>query len=121
MEIDVTIVSESPEINVEIVGSGPPGQDGFSPIVSTENIENGTRVTITDKNGPHSFDVMNGKDGQGGGGGDFPYTFGPTLKVTGNTLDVNTSENIEQDNTLPITSAAVYATVGNIEILLETI
>ena len=121
MEINVTLVSESPEIGVSVVGSGPPGADGFSPTVSTESIENGTRVTITDKDGPKSFDVMNGKDGQGGGGGEFPYTLGPTLKVTGSTLDVNTAGDVEQDNTLPITSAAVYSTVGNIEILLGTI
>lgn len=56
-----------------------------------------------------------------GGGGEFPYILGPSLKVTGTTLDVNTAGDVEQDNTLPITSAAVYSTVGNIEILLETI
>lgn len=55
------------------------------------------------------------------GSGDFPYVLGPTLKVAGNTLDVNTTSGVEQDNTLPITSAAVFQTVGNIEILLETI
>lgn len=36
-------------------------------------------------------------------------------------LSVNTAEQVEEDNTLPITSAAVYSTVGNIEILLRTI
>lgn len=50
------------------------------------------------------------------------YRIGHGLKVTGgNTLEVDTAEEAEQDNTLPITSAAVYTTVGNIEILLETI
>lgn len=121
MEINVTLVNNEPVIDVSIVGSGPPGEDGFSPTVDTEPIENGTRVTITDKDGTHSFDVLNGKDGQGGGGGDFPYTLGPTLKVTGNTLDVNTTTEVTEDNTLPITASAVYQTVGNIEILLETI
>lgn len=38
-----------------------------------------------------------------------------------NVLSVNTAPNVEEDNTLPITAAAVYETVGNIEILLETI
>lgn len=56
-----------------------------------------------------------------GGGGDFPYTLGATLKVVDNVLDVNTADDVQQDNTLPITSAAVYQTVGNIEILLGTI
>lgn len=56
------------------------------------------------------------------GGGGFGYEIGHGLKVTGtNTLEVDTATDVEQDNTLPITSAAVYTTVGNIEILLGTI
>lgn len=55
-------------------------------------------------------------------GGGFPYQIGNGLKVTGgDTLEVDTATNVEEDNTLPITSAAVYTTVGNIEILLGTI
>lgn len=56
------------------------------------------------------------------GGGGFGYEIGHGLKVTGtNTLEVDTATDVGQDNTLPITSAAVYTTVGNIEILLGTI
>lgn len=36
-------------------------------------------------------------------------------------LSVNTALQVEQDNTLPVTSAAVYTEVGNINALLETI
>ena len=55
-------------------------------------------------------------------GGGFPYQIGNGLKITGgDTLEVNAANSVEQDNTLPITSAAVYTTVGNIEILLGTI
>ena len=55
-------------------------------------------------------------------GGGFPYQIGNGLKITGgDTLEVDTATDVEQDNTLPITSAAVYTTVGNIEILLGTI
>lgn len=56
-----------------------------------------------------------------GGGGGMPYELGTTLKVVDGVLDVNTSDAPEQDNTQPITSAAVYSTVGNIEALLSTI
>lgn len=57
-----------------------------------------------------------------GGGGGFPYQIGNGLKVTGgDTLEVDAATSVEEDNTLPITSAAVYTTVGNIEILLGTI
>lgn len=36
-------------------------------------------------------------------------------------LGVNTAKQVEKDNTLPITSAAVHTTVGNIEVLLAMI
>lgn len=44
-----------------------------------------------------------------------------TLTLENGILSVNTTNDMEQDNTLPITSAGVYATVGNIEALLKTI
>lgn len=44
-----------------------------------------------------------------------------TLTLKDGVLSVNTTNDMEQDNTLPITSAGVYATVGNIEALLKTI
>ena len=43
--------------------TGPAGADGFSPTVTTAPIDNGTRVTITDATGAHTFDVLNGKNG----------------------------------------------------------
>lgn len=51
------------------------------------------------------------------------YNIGAGLKLdeSTNTLSVDTAAAVEEDNTRPITSAAVYTTVGNIEILLETI
>lgn len=47
---------------------GDTGADGFAPIVSVEDIEDGHRVTITDKEGPKTFDVMDGVGGTGGNG-----------------------------------------------------
>lgn len=57
------------------------------------------------------------------GGGGTAYTIGHGLKLDAetNTLSVDTADKMEQDNTLPITSAAVYVEVGNINALLETI
>lgn len=47
---------------------------------------------------------------------------GDNLKIDENgRLSVDTTDKVEKDNTKPITSAAVDATVGNIEILLQTI
>ena len=42
------------------------GKDGFSPTVQTEPTEDGTKVTITDKEGAKSFEVKNGQDGSAG-------------------------------------------------------
>ena len=44
-----------------------------------------------------------------------------TLRLENGILSVNTADRAEEDNTLPITSAAVYTQVGNIEALLKTI
>ena len=45
---------------------GLSGEAGVSPEVSVTDILGGHQVTITDANGPHSFNVMDGKDGAGG-------------------------------------------------------
>lgn len=57
--------------------------------------------------------------GSGGGG----YTIGDGLKLDAatNTLSVDTAAAVEKDNTKPVTSAAVYTEVGNINALLATI
>lgn len=44
-----------------------------------------------------------------------------TLTLENGVLSVNTADVVEADNTLPVTSAAVNVTVGNINALLETI
>lgn len=44
-----------------------------------------------------------------------------TLKLEDGILSVNTADKVEEDNTLPVTSAAVYTEVGNINALLATI
>lgn len=46
---------------------------------------------------------------------------GLTLDVKTNTLSVDTAESVEKDNTKPITSAAVYTEIGNIEALLQAL
>lgn len=56
-----------------------------------------------------------------GGGGGTSFTTDETLTLKDGVLSVNTADAVEADNTLPVTSAAVSATVGNIEVLLGTI
>ena len=45
---------------------GKDGADGISPIVKIEDIENGKKVVITDKDGEKSFNILNGVDGEKG-------------------------------------------------------
>ena len=62
---------------------GKPGADGYSPIITITEITGGHQVTITDADGPHVFDVMNGDDGQPGAPGT-PGSDGysPTVTIT---------------------------------------
>lgn len=60
--------------------SGLNGTDGFSPKVLVEEIEGGHKITITDKDGEKSFDVMDGQGGNGDGGAG-ENGFSPTISV----------------------------------------
>lgn len=57
------------------------------------------------------------------GGGGVKYQIGNGLKldVKTNTIAVDAADAVETNNTKPITSAAVYAVVGNINALLATL
>ena len=57
----------------------------------------------------------------GSTGGTVPYKIGDGLKVVEGTLMVDTADAVEEDNTRPVTSAAVYVEIGNIEALLANI
>lgn len=46
---------------------------------------------------------------------------GDNIEIVDNVISVLTAESVEQDNTKPITSSAVYTEVGNINILLQNI
>lgn len=45
---------------------GEPGNDGKSPVVTVTDIENGHRVSITDKDGTKTIDALNGQAGKDG-------------------------------------------------------
>lgn len=68
-------------------------------------------------------DAINEARSSGGGSGGGGYTIGDGLKLDAatNTLSVDTAAAVEKDNTKPVTSAAVYTEVGNINALLATI
>ena len=93
---------------------GTDGKDGISPIVSTEQITGGNRVTFTYDNGKtESIDVMNGRDGAGAS-----YTFdSTTLSGNGNTEPFGVNTNyfatqtwVDQQGFLKNTDLTDYAT-----------
>lgn len=86
--------------------SGDPGADPSLPIWAQLQ----ARVADLEENGT----------GTGGSGG-VDFETGDTLKLEDGMLNVNTTSRVEEGNQLPITSAGVYAAVGNIETLLNTI
>lgn len=112
----------------------------LSAAISAENAEEASErypyIRDTDKHWM-VWDVAAGeyKDtgvvAEGGGGGGTPTwtgilnkpfeRLGANLKVVGDALTVDTAGAVEQDNTRPITSAAVYTEVGNINALLALI
>ena len=92
-----------------------------------------SQATAEYANGVLTIGVPRGADGggEGGGGGElYPATkyslggiiVGEDLAVTATgLLSVVKANKVEQDNTHPITAAAVYTEVGNINALLQTI
>ena len=105
---------------------------GIAGIEKTATIGNVDEYTITMTDGSsYTFTVTNGSGGSGGGSADVPIAseavagivrVGENLKISADgVLSVDTATAVEEDNTRPITSAAVQTTVGNIEILLKTI
>lgn len=85
--LKLSLMSGNNELSsVEIASGGEsyipvPGKDGVSPTVSTEPIDGGTKVTITDIDGEHPFTVYNGKDGYPGAPGADGVS--PTVEVSG--------------------------------------
>lgn len=67
------------------------------------------------------FDFDFGEVFEVGSGDIGSLRFDDTLKITDGILGVNTTDKVEADNTLPITSSAVDTVLGNIEVLLKTI
>lgn len=65
--------------------------------------------------------VMTSSGGGSSGGVDFTPGAGLKYNTTTKTLSVDTADDVKQDDARPITSAAVYNTIGNINAVLATI
>lgn len=102
-----------------------------------EEIPGGHRLTARRGTEVQTMDVMDGETGEvpqeqieaavskyleeNPVDGGVSFVTDETLSLVGGVLSVNTADAAEEDNTLPITSAAVAASVGNIEEILKTI
>ena len=102
--------------------SGDPGADPTLPIWAQLQNQIGDLDNLKTHNKGNLVDAINEARSSGGSGGG-GYTIGEGLKLDAatNTLSVDTAEAVEKDNTKPVTSAAVYTEVGNINALLATI
>ena len=89
-----TIYADGKQIGIILDGEeGDPGDDGISPTITVSDITGGHRITITDKEGPHVFDVMDGDPGDPGDPGKDGVS--PSVSVT----------NITGGNKITITDA----------------
>lgn len=102
--------------------SGDPGADPTLPIWAQLQKQIGDLDDLKTYNKGNLVDAINEARSSGGSGGG-GYTIGDGLKLDAatNTLSVDTAAAVEKDNTKPVTSAAVYTEVGNINALLATI
>ena len=101
--------------------SGDPSADPTLPVWAQLQEQIGDLDDLKTYNKDDLVSAINEARQSGGGGGG--YQIGPGLKLDAetNTLSVDTADAVEKDNTKPVTSAAVYTEVGNINALLATI
>ena len=69
----------------------------------------------------HAEEVLNATVSKAQSVGGINFVTDETLSLKDGVLSVNTAHEPDPDNTLPITSAAVAVTVGNIGAILDTI
>lgn len=103
--------------------SGDASADPSLPVWAQLQKQIGDLDNLKTYNKGNLVDAINEARSSGGGSGGGGYTIGDGLKLDAatNTLSVDTAEAVEKDNTKPVTSAAVYTEVGNINALLATI
>ena len=102
--------------------SGDASADPSMPVWAQLQNQIGDLDDLQTYNKGNLVDAINEARSSGGSGGG-GYTIGDGLKLDAatNTLSVDTAAAVEKDNTKPVTSAAVYTEVGNINALLATI
>ena len=101
--------------------SGDASADPSMPVWAQLQKQIGDLDDLKTYNKGNLVDAINEARNSGGGTGGYNIGDGLKLDPDTNTLSVDTADKVEQDNTKPVTSAAVYTEVGNINALLATI
>ena len=123
-------------VDTDIDAEGRPGEPGRpgtpagfgTPTAQATSLEPDAEPTVqVSASGPNEekifsfiFGIPKGKNGDSGGSS-YNIGAGLLLDEETKTVSVNVANDAEKDNTLPITSAAVYTELGNIDALLQTI
>ena len=117
-------------VDTDIDAEGQPGTPaGFgTPTAQATSLEPDAEPTVqVSASGPNEekifsfiFGIPKGKKGDSGGSS-YNIGAGLLLDEETNTVSVNVVNDASEDNTLTITSAAVYTELGNIDALLQTI
>lgn len=111
-ELHTTTPAEIPAVRSILCGTGTPVAPSEDVYAQIMDLLNGLNQDIGDAVAKYLED--NPIEGT-------TFTTDETLTLDQGVLSVNTADTVEADNTLPVTSAAVQTTVGNIEVLLKTI
>lgn len=102
------------KIETTILGAGPQGPQGLPGEAGPQG-EKGDKGDKGEKGDPADLTIAT--DTILGG-----IKVGENLKIDGNgVLSVDTTANVSQDNTKPVTSAAVHVQLGNVETLLAAL
>ena len=105
---DVLVIKEE-EKTVQVV-TIPEGLPGYTPIKGIDYFDG-------DKGDPGDNVILVASSTILGG-----IKVGENLKIDENgVLSVDTATDVEQDNTKPVTSAAVHVQLGNVEVLLASL
>lgn len=89
--------------------------------ISLKKVSTQNKISLQSQEDGYNAKVINDTIVIGSGGKDYVIGDGLKLDEITNTLSVDTTNNAEEDNTKPITSAGVYTQLGNINVLLSKI
>lgn len=114
VELDASLSVSGKAADAKAVGDALADKQQKGDYLTQNNLQDATNAALAQAKESGEFKGEKGDSGT-------IFTTDETLSLKDGVLSVNTAKEPEPDNTLPITSAAVALTVGNIEILLKTI